>query len=136
MFWIFCKNILWSLKKFFWKILFLTKIYFLGDLKVLQYFGNVRHISTIPDPFVEVMKGTKHIGIQDTKFTWYSPSDTHWICHYGLEHGLRLWFSAYLTFINHWGSSNRNQLFWIIWSFDCDQLSLIFLPNKCFWLIL
>ena len=34
------------------------------------------------------MKVTSYTGLWETEFAWYSPSATHQICLYGLEHGL------------------------------------------------
>ena len=34
-----------------------------GESKVLQYFGNMRHISAVLDAFAEVVKLTNHTGL-------------------------------------------------------------------------
>ena len=56
-----------------------------GELKVLQYFVNVRHNLAVLDVFTEVMKETNHSGLWDAELAWYSPSATHLIYIHSLE---------------------------------------------------
>ena len=53
----------------------------LVESKVLQYHGDMRHNSTTLEAFAGVKKVTNYTELWDTKFTWYSLSATHQICH-------------------------------------------------------
>ena len=61
---------------------------YLGESKVLQYFGSTW--GTTQNAFNEVMMMTNHTGPWDNELTWYSPIPTRWICPYGLEHGFEI----------------------------------------------
>ena len=50
-----------------------------GESKVLQYFCNMRHNSTVPNVLAEVMKGTNYTGLWDAKLVWYSPKLPQWL---------------------------------------------------------
>ena len=67
-----------------YEMLILSFIYYKGS-KVLQYFGNMRHNSTAPHAFVEVIMMTNHSELFDAKFTWYSSSATYQIYLYSLD---------------------------------------------------
>ena len=56
----------------------------------LAYNIIVQHVSnyTLWTPFPKIVKVTNHTGQWNAKLTWYSPSATHWICLYGVEHNL------------------------------------------------
>ena len=64
-----------------------SKVYNLGESKVLQYFGNVKYSLATPDDLAAIMKVMNHIGLCNAELAWYSPIATHQIFCYGLEHG-------------------------------------------------
>ena len=100
-----------------------------GESKVLQYFANMRHNSATIVVFAEVVKVTNHTGLWDAELAWYSMSDIHWICLYGLKynlkiHGFRLTWHCLIVKIS-----------WTIWILHSDQLYLHILHNKHFYLL-
>ena len=71
--------------------LFLNCIWnYLGESKVLLYFGSMRHNSVAPDGFAKIVKVMNLTGLWDAELAWYSPSATHQIHLYGLEHNLKI----------------------------------------------
>ena len=50
----------------------------------------MKHNSAALVTFAGIMKVINHERFWDAKLTWYSPSATHQICFYGLEHSLRI----------------------------------------------
>ena len=89
---------------------------YLGEWKVLQYFGCMRHNLEDSDAFGKIIKVLNHKELWDNKLAWYSSNATFWVDLYGLEHdfgihGLRsflvltIWvifleLSGYYTVIN------------------------------------
>ena len=61
---------------------------YIGESKVLQYFGNMWHSSAVLDAFGKVMKVMNHTRLWNALLIWYSLSATHKICLYGLEYSL------------------------------------------------
>ena len=67
-------------------IIIITK--YLDASKALQYFDRMKHNSTV---FAKVIKVPTHRGQWGAELSWYSPTATHKICLYRLEHGLGLY---------------------------------------------
>ena len=55
---------------------------------VSQNFEILKHNPVAADVFAEVIKVTADSGLWNAVLAWYSPSDSHWICPDGFEHGL------------------------------------------------
>ena len=55
-------------------------------MPVSQKFCNILVIVA----FVKFVKMMKDTGLWDVELAWYSPSATHWIFFYGLEHSLEI----------------------------------------------
>ena len=104
---------------------------YLGESKVLQYFGNVSHNSAALDAFVDVVNETKYTGLWDAKFTWYSPSDTPRICFYGLEHELGFYdFKATRSYLIIELFATQAKFLEI--TGNSTKINCTFLHNKCF----
>ena len=110
------------------KFFFISNL--LRDLKVLQYYGNVKYNLTDADAFAEVVKVTNYTRLWDAK------SATHQICLYALEHDFIIY-----TFRCTWPSLTVEvltiycEISWTIWLLYCDQLHLHLLCNNFFWLL-
>ena len=64
---------------------FIWNYNWLGESKVWQYFTYMGDNSTAPEAFTEIILDSENLSSLDTL------SDcNHWICLYGLEHGLRI----------------------------------------------
>ena len=63
---------------------------YFGKSKILQYFGNVRYSSVIPDTFAEVVKDTNYTWLWNVKLDSYSSRATRRICFYVLNHGCEI----------------------------------------------
>ena len=91
---------------------------YLGESKVLQYFGNVRQNLAVLDYSSEIVKMANH-----TEFVWYSPCSSCWICLYGFEiHSYRPTWSCSIvmvrtTQVNFLGSSHYSTIINCIFSF-------------------
>ena len=60
---------------------------YLGESKVLQYFGNEKPYWTVLGAFVVVMSVMNRSGVWDAEFAWYSQKVTLF---YGLVHGIKI----------------------------------------------
>ena len=80
--------------------------------------------------FAKVMNMTNHTGLWDAVLTWYSPSDTHWICLYSLENGLRI--HVFSPTRPCQGSCILSKISWTIWLLYCDRLHLHFCTTNIF----
>ena len=56
---------------------------YLRESKVLLYFGNERHNSTVLDAFGEIVNVSNNNTLWDMELAWYSPSATNRIFFYG-----------------------------------------------------
>ena len=116
-----------TLKVFIASYCYYYYYYYSSELKILKYFGNVRHNSAV---FAEVIKVTNHTRLWDAEFAWYFPMTTYWICLNGLKHDF--WIYVFRPTWPHYSSCNSGQISRTIWSLYWHQLHLQLSQNECF----
>ena len=106
---------------------------FLGELKVLQYFSNVRYNSVaLSAKFINV---TNHTGLWDANLIRYFLNATWQICLYGFEHSLGFrptWPCPVLQGSCNLSEISRNIL---LPYYDPPLLCLHLSHNKCVWFL-
>ena len=82
----------------------------------MEYFGYVRHNSTVPYAFTEV---TNHTGLWNDSLAWYSQSTTTRFVSTVWRKPRNLWFETNLTLSDRWASCNSSSIFYCT-VIDCE----------------